>query len=599
MKNHHSLLIYWTACFLTAFFFAKGLVAGDFSNSTYAPTIYDVPSNSEDAAPDAGCPKPRATLTKDGGLIIDGKPFLPIWVWNQPSNLILFHKDLGMNTLSPGHPEEIDPIKQYLDKAYEAGMMVVLPASWYSKVKEHPSILMYMVAHEYDMAVPGCYSLVIEDPSTTIWIEGEEANESTFPKRTWINMGEPIASLSNGRWLTAAENGDWRATYEFKVARPGTYRLWAREFNKSWANPTTWRIDNREWQTTPRLLKSKDIINFGSGRGVGWCMYGTVDLTSGIHKLQIKVAPGRTYGMAREVADTVVAGYDGFVFTMADTYPKGKTGIPRPRYLPYRQKTSYETIKRYAPNSLTFAVFTAQFFEAYRKIDLKWYREFIQYADVIGFDYYPVTGSNKPEFVPRVGLATKQLVELARSNQPVIVFIESSDQELSWTKKGFRGPTPEEMRCEAFQAIANGAKGIGHFTIAFGRSKKFKWVNLTEEMKVELRRTNRQLTCLTEPIVMGDDPSTKLIVTGDDTNDKHAGGRAIQAIRKDYQGRTYIIAVNVTRQQVSAAFILNPKPKTREAIVFEEDRKIFLEDGKFSDTFEPLAVHIYVIRNPM
>ena len=579
---------------------AKVLVAIDSSKSTDARTT-NILSKQKDAASAPNrrehISKPRVTLTKNGGFLVDGEPYLPIWVWNQPSSLITFHKDLGINTLKPGHPEKTDPIKRYLDKAHKAGMMVVASASQCSRVKGHPAILMYMVGHEDDKGVTGWYSLVIDDPSTTIWIEGEEPKESTFPKRTWINTGEPISLLSNGRWLTAAKKGDWRATDEFEVTKSGTYRLWAREFNKSWANPTTWCIDEREWQTTPRALRSKEVKNFRNGRGVGWCTYGTMDLTSGIHELRIKVTPGRTCGNDGKVADTVIAGYDGFAFTMAETYPAGKKGEMRPRRLPHHQKTSDEAVKACDPDALTFVIFTAQFFGRYRKIDLKWYHDFSQYADVIGFDHYPVTGWNKPERVPEVGLATKLLAELARPNQPVITFIESSDQELSWTREGFRGPTPEEMRCEAFQAIANGAKGIGHFTIAFGRGKKFKWVNLTEEMKKELRRTNGQLTRLTAPIVLGKDLSRELIVTSDETNDKQAEGNAVQAIRKDYEGTTYIIAVNVTRQPVSPTFVLEPRLKAKEAIVFEEDRKISIRNGNFSDTFEPLAVHIYVIES--
>jgi len=537
--------------------------------------------------------KPRVTLAPSGGFLVDGKPFLPIWAWNQPSNLIYTHKKLGMNTLNAGHPESADPALKYLDKLYREKMMMVVDAKLCSKVKGHPAVLMYMVGHEDDIAVRA-YAVEFEKSSKSIWIEAEEPVESTFPKSTWLDMGEPLSVMSNGRWLTAAEKGDWSAGYEFKAAKSGTYNLWAREFTKDWANPTTWRVDDGKWQTTPRSLRSSNVEEFSNGRGVGWCKYGNVKLSAGDHKLQIKVAKGRTCGTGKPI-DGVISGYDGFAFTDSELQPKGSKGVSLPVRHPRRQKALYDQVKACDPDAQTFVIFSAGFFGRYRKIDQDWYRQFNQYADVTGFDHYPVTGWNQPKWVPEVGLATKKLAELARPSQPVITFIESSDQELSWTAEGFRPPSPEEMRCEAFGAIANGAKGIGHFTIAFGRGKGFKWVNLTDAMQAELKHTNGQMTRLTAPIVIGKDISDKVTVTGDKTSDKIAQGRAIQYIAKHHDNATYIIAVNVTRKAVAPVFTLTLTASKAE--VFEEARTVTVEGSKFSDKFEPLEVHVYILKD--
>jgi hypothetical protein len=542
--------------------------------------------------------KPRVSFSANGGFIVDGKPFFPVWVWSQPSSLIRIHRDLGMNTVNPGMPDRSDPVNRYLDKAYTQRMMVVLQAEQCSKTKGHPAILMYMVGHEDDLAV-NYYSFEIDKAFPAIWLEGEWPKASTFPSKTWLNAGEPIDLLSNGRWLTAAQSGHWVAAYEFTVTEPGLYKLWAREFTKDWANPTTWRIDDKQWQTTPRTLRCTQGMGFSNNRGVGWCLYGQVDLSAGVHSFQIQVAPGRTGGKKDKVTDTVVVGYDGFLFTMADTYPRGKKGVLQPKRHPRRQRTLYNDVKECDPDAQTFAIFSAGFFGRYRKLDLRWYREFMSCTDAAGFCYYPVTGWNKPECVPEVGSATKLLTHLARPNQPVITFIESSDQELSWTSLGFRPPMPEEMRSEAFQAVANGAKGIGHFTISFGRGKKFKWINLTEPMKAELRRTNSQLTRLAAPIVLGEDISKKLIVNADKTRERYANGHAIQVIGKYYEGTTNIIAVNVTRKTVLPTFKIASAVKAKEAVVFDENRTVPLENGGFSDTFKPLEVHIYKIDSPV
>jgi hypothetical protein len=66
------------------------------------------------------------------------------------------------------------------------------------------------------------------------------------------------------------------------------------------------------------------------------------------------------------------------------------------------------------------------------------------------------------------------------------------------------------------------------------------------------------------------------------------------AIRKDYEGKTYIIAVNATRQQVKPTITLDPAP-AEAAQVLKEGRTVTLQKAAFSDVFDPLAVHIYML----
>ena len=66
--------------------------------------------------------EPRAKLTDTGGILVDGKPFLPVFVWAQPSSAIPLHKGLGVNTLHPGESDEKDPAKAYLDRLHAETM---------------------------------------------------------------------------------------------------------------------------------------------------------------------------------------------------------------------------------------------------------------------------------------------------------------------------------------------------------------------------------------------------------------------------------------------------------------------------------------------
>jgi len=538
--------------------------------------------------------EPRVKLTDTGAVLVDGKPFLPIMVWAQPSSLIEFHKDLGINTMHPGESVEKDPPKAYLDKLRAAGMMGLFGVEVFSDdLRGHPALLAWTVEHEPDVAQKPAFQPDLSGDTTAIWIEGEAAARNTLKRSPWLDVKVP--QLSGERWLTSEKLGTGEAVYEFEARAAGTYALWVREFTKSWANPTRWRLDGGEAKETPRSLGAKDVVNLGGGRGVGWANYGKVELAKGRHTLTLSIVPGRTVGKPdKEPNPDAIWALDALCFTTAESYPPAKPLEPMPRRLPDVEKEHYEKIKAADANALTWNILTSGFFGPYHqsyKLPMRYYDGFLKWTDIASFDHYPVTGWNRPDRLPEVGLATRQLVSLCRKNEPVWTIVEASDQDLAWTAKETRGPTGEEMRAEVWSAVACGAKGIGYFTIAFN---PFRWNNLTDDVKSELKRTNGQLAELAGPIVLGD-TDRKLVVTGDETADKSAEGHAIQAIRKEYQGKTYVIAVNVTREAVAPTVKLDPAPPAAEAAVWKEDRKVKLDAGAFTDSFKPLEVHVYVV----
>ncbi len=540
------------------------------------------------AAGQAMAGNPRVKLLDNGGLTLDDKPYLPIFVWAQPSSTIELHKSLGMNALHPGEKVENDPTKDYLDKLHKAGMLGLLNVEMFKpELKDHPAVLAWSVEHEPDMPQPGGYAPDLEGDARIIWIEGEAADKSTFTPSVWLDKERP--HLSGRKWLTAEKDGKGEAAYNFKSPEAGEYSLWVREFSKSWANPTRWKLNDGQWQETPRTLQAQDNVNLGGGQGVGWSNYGKVTLKEGDNTLLLQIVPGRTVGKAdQEPNPEAIWAVDALAFTTADRFPPAKNIEPQPKRLPEIQKNHYQELKKADPTALAWNILTAGFYGGYNKLPMRYYDEFIKWTDIVSFDHYPITGWNQPGRLPEVGLATAKLVALTPKGKPVWTIVEASDQDLSWTAPETRGPNAAEMRAEVFSAIASGAKGIGYFTIAFD---PFRWNNLTDEIKEELKRTNADLTALAGPIVMGD-TDAKLTVSGDETDDKSADGRAIQAIVKRYEGKTYVIAVNVTRKQVEPAFKIEGL-KADAAVVYKEDRSLKIADSSFKDTFAPLAVHIY------
>jgi hypothetical protein len=550
------------------------------------------------AMPAAAQDKPRFKLAENGGVLVDGQPFLPIFAWAQPSSAIEMHKGLGVNTMHPGDSPEKDPLLPYLDKLQKNNMLALVGSeAMTDKLKDHPAVLAWTVEHEPDGAVSAPYTPDLGGDATIIWIEGESPKSHTFKPYPW--MDPKSTSLSGGRWLPADANGEGMATYEFEAKKAGKYNLWVREFTKSWSNPTIWSLNGAAEQTTPRTLQPSavDRGDLGGGRAVNWALYGEVELKEGKNTLTMRPAAGRTLGKPdKEPGKEAMWAIDVICFTTAASFPPAKKLDPTPTRLPEIEKANYEKVKKLNPNALTWNIMGAGFFGPYHensKLPMKYYAEFLQWSDITNFDLYPVTGYNQPAHLPEVGLATRALVGLTRKGQPAWATIEASDQELSWTAANTKGPTGAQMRAEVWMSIAGGAKGIGYFTIAFGRGKAFKWNNLTDEIKAEMKRTNGELTELTGPIVLGD-TDKKLAVSGDETKEPSAAGHAIQAIRKEYKGKTYVLAVNVTAQAAKATLKLEGV-SAKKVAVWKEDRSLDAADGAFSDEFKPLAVHWYVI----
>ncbi|MBN2584091.1 MAG: beta-galactosidase [Planctomycetes bacterium] len=535
--------------------------------------------------------EPRVKLTETGGLLVDGKPFLPIMVWAQPSSTLEMHKGLGMNTMHPGEGEDKDPAKAYLDKLQAAGMMGLLNIEAFrDDLKDHPAVLAWTVEHEPDMAENPAYEPDLLRGGPVIWIEGEAAKESTMKRNAWLDKEK--LQLSGKRWLTAEKDGAGSATWEFEVTQAGAYTLWVREFTKNWANPTRWTLDEGQPQETPRSLRPLENVTLGGGQGVAWAEYGKVELAAGKHTLKFEIVAGRTVGKPdAEPNPEAIFAIDAICLTQAESHPAAKPLEPTPKRLPEIEKANYEKLKAAKPDALAWNVLTSGCYGGYQKLPMRYYEEFVKWTDVVSFDHYPITGWNQPGRLPEVGLVTRKYVQMCGKGKPVWTIVEASDQDLSWTAPETRGPTAAEMRAQVFSSIACGAKGIGYFTIAFN---PFRWNNLTDEIKAELKRTNGELTELAGPIVLGDTDKA-LTVTGDETDDKSAEGRAIHAIRKDYEGKTYVIAVNITRAAVTPTLKVDGATAAK-ATVWKESREVAVSDGGFSDAFEPLAVHVYLLQ---
>lgn len=538
------------------------------------------------------------SVGEKGEIRVNGKPFFPIFSWSQPKSLNKFNKELGINAIVPGETMANEgPREKLLDDLASNGMMAMINVNEYSdEISRHPALLCWMHGDEPDMTHPGNYKM--KTVKGAVVIEGETAESSTLPKDDpWLNKPSPI--LSNGRWLGISSKekpeNPFTLSYAVTVPEDGHYYLYVREYSKTWASPASWRFDGGKWEENKRTLRpASPIQNLGSGKGVGWVRWGEVELKKGAHRLDIRVSEGRTCGSPDKVDKAVLAAFDLFVLSPEDKSPENENVAPVPRHTPEELMSSYKSIRNKDTSHPVWINLTPSFFGRYNKgnLDRGIYRNYGLACDIIGYDHYPVTGWNKPENIFELYDATLDLVKLFPGKVHWVI-VENAAQNLSWTPKGTRGPTPEETRGMVWMAIIAGAKGIGYFPVAFN---PFRWNNLTEEMKSEMKKINSEITALAPILLEGD------LVSLNSSKDI-----AIRVLK--HNRKTYVLAVNKTSRFIESAEIkidgitgYAEKWKTGndvgKALKAESgDISINVVDGSFKDEFLPYANKVYVINN--
>jgi len=216
------------------------------------------------------------------------------------------------------------------------------------------------------------------------------------------------------------------------------------------------------------------------------------------------------------------------------------------------------------------------------------YFDYTAIPDWVAFDFYPVTGYNRPELAYVPGAATEMMADYFLDHRaPVWTWIEASDQNLSWVPASTPGPTAAQMRFEIWDSIVRGAKAIGYFTISF---EPWSWSFLTPEVEAELRRTNRDIERLT-PLITAPDANVNLTVT-------ELSDQDVNYMVKRRGRSVFVFVTNADMHQpyrsASMDFTFDQAPSRVD--VYGENRSIIPSGNGFSDTFEPLAARIYIVR---
>ncbi len=215
-------------------------------------------------------------------------------------------------------------------------------------------------------------------------------------------------------------------------------------------------------------------------------------------------------------------------------------------------------------------------------------------ADIVSLDYYPYEYATWHNWVSLedYALALDRARKWNYDLFPIATCIESQDlhdpqkkghdkpcgsplrNNRGWTP----GPDPVQLKNLIWVSVIHGVKAIQLFHY---------FCPIPKENVAVLQKFKKQIEKLT-PVILGPEQSGISIAKME-----HNGGRVDIMVREN-DHRFYIIAANLKEKKENVTFRIAGISDGTTVDVYDEDRKINIQKGSFSDSFEKLAVHIYI-----
>ncbi len=246
-------------------------------------------------------------------------------------------------------------------------------------------------------------------------------------------------------------------------------------------------------------------------------------------------------------------------------------------------RSYYRTIKRLDPNH-------PQLMVHYKKGGL---RAFEGAADIFGLDHYPIPKSGP--------VSVAEALDRARSEVKPPAPVWAVLQDFAWYQhrkpeepvvpgdfdtprarlptpgewKAGRPPSREEVRAMTYLALVHGAQGILYwclYNLDYLPDRAERWEDACA--------IAREIMALEEVLLA---PGGRRVAWS---------SSAIHALRKDYGGDAYILAVNASSEPVRARLKGFPRAVSKAQVLFEK-RKVGVSGGVLTDFFPPFGRHVY------
>jgi hypothetical protein len=494
---------------------------------------------------------------RDRAFHVNGKPWFPLMAWLQGTRNFRALTASGMNATA-GYPTGTGGTKnvaEYLALVEKAGLLGVMPFD--PQLKGHPALLGYI--HDDEPDLPRQVIDAAIEPGPGLRIDSKTA--------LWKLVDGNVSS-----WSVLDPMQGARLTVRLRQPATVTGLGVAVRIAKSLAEPM-------------------DVVFTSGGKEL---LKTTLAARGGIQKFTLS-QPATLQELSLEILSVAPGEQVSGALGEIEGYDREGNNVllcpPRyaPRAQPEETLLKYRTVKAADSTRPLFMTLTGNFhpfFDRYNDEQRAMYPRYVQAADVVGFDIYPIYGWNKPEWIHLVHEATDRLVQMA-GPRPVYAWIETSKGSQWISDLQQKEVKPEHIRAEVWMSICRGATAIGYFTHVW--KPKYSQFGVPEENQVALKVINDQITRLT-PAILGQRPPRTASIESPD-------GVKLDLLTRQTGADLYLFAVNYDERsrETVAKIQLEGLAAGTAVNVVDENRQLQAQEGAFTDTFAPLAVHIYLI----
>jgi hypothetical protein len=546
-----------TLCWLVACLGLAGFDSGAHASANNSPALEPIRT---------------VTIGPNREYLVNGKPFLPIFGWMQKPATLPRLKEIGFNAIggywrSSTGVGDLGTADKFGESAWSSGLYFIAPfESHYSAemtaLKASPNLLAWFQGDEPDLIKKGSDAVITSTPlrlnsrRPLIYLaDGDPKSSAVLSPLagTEITLRYPNPVTIEKLTLTNGPDGKRASEMGVYVADQEIARVTLPDSSETQvvalASPVTLQEIRLKFLAEHPVAEGKAPINWGTFADVGG-----LD-AAGVNVLQCPITHG-------------------------------------PQLAPEAVLANYRALKEFdatRPAMLTFASFFLE--DLY---DKSWYTRaqaealyprYVGGADIYGIDIYPIYGWNQPENIHWVEKANRQLRAMVGMTTPTFHWIETGPGPFGDKAKPVTGV---EIRNQVYQALASGCTAIGYFThiikpklIPFGTP-------LPNQEAIKL--INAEITALAPDLLAASAAKqATLVITGGLRSLCHATQRG---------DLLTVIAINMDGQNRggSATLSLPGLKAGAEITVVGENRTIKAEAGTWTDTFGPLAVHVYQLK---
>jgi hypothetical protein len=196
-------------------------------------------------------------------------------------------------------------------------------------------------------------------------------------------------------------------------------------------------------------------------------------------------------------------------------------------------------------------------------------------ADIYGFDYYPMWGSNKT--LGNMVMATRNLIRWNYNLVPVWGFVQTANVENG--NSASREPTASEVNLMAWLLVIGGCHGV----------QWYHYQGITPPANFDaMAKFTKDVTDLTD------------VIYSDDIVDKIAFNSVSQmfTMARCYSNNIYLFVANPAYSEGTAMFSFSKGlPYANRMYIYNQSEPVMSEDGNFIQTIPPLGVRIFIAQN--